>query len=548
MKNLTINRFSWLFVALVLCLGCNEDFLDEFRQDQLSADSFWSNEADAVAGLTAVYDALENQRGEPGWASLGLFDLLTPIGNCRNPAFRRLAEGIHDGTTGTVVQLWDNMYRGVVRANDFLEHVDDIPALNSNFEVARNRMKGEAHFLRAMYYYLLVEFYGDVPLFTDVPTVDDATTTTRTPKSEVLSLIKSDLDFAVSSLPLPGEEETGRATKGSALALRVKVSLYEKDWSRAATDAEAIMDLGYSLVPNYGDVISLDNENNEEVIFDVEHVFMNESEGGGTAEKMYAFRSSAGNGWSWVQPTLWLVEQYERVIPEPQEGVDYVNQDPERIPNSVYEVFEGRDPRLDHTIVRAGSYFLDKRGRDILYPHEFQAVNHSQVGMHMRKYVIPGEGTSANTDSPLDYIIFRYADILLNYVEAVAMRDGGAENVPQAILDQTINAVRARASDDLPLYVEGEITMEDIYRERIVELAMEGWTYFDMKRNGMIEMNDGFEVKGFRVQAGKSIELNPKTINQVRIFDASKHYLFPIPIREIERSERALTQNPGYTG
>ena len=87
--------------------------------------------------------------------------------------------------------------------------------------------------------------------------------------------------------------------------------------------------------------------------------------------------------------------------------------------------------------------------------------------------------------------------------------------------------------------------MDDIYRERICELAMEGWTYFDMKRNGMIEMNNGFEVMGFTVTAGTSIDFNPNKINQARIFDPAIHYLFPIPTDELERGEN-LTQNAGY--
>ncbi|MDN5210729.1 RagB/SusD family nutrient uptake outer membrane protein [Fulvivirgaceae bacterium BMA12] len=538
-KNISI----LLSILGMVTFSCQDDPLDITRNDELSSASFWSDESDANAGLTAVYDALESPRGEPGWSALGLFDLLTPIGNSRDRGFRNIAEGTHDPSTNRVNNLWDNMYRGVVRANDFLVNIEDIPFSGDDATEVKNRMIGEARFLRAMYYYMLVEFYGDVPLFTTVPTIEDAAAL-RAPKAEVLALIKEDITFAVNNLPSPGGEETGRATAGAALALRVKVALHEKDWSTAANAAEEIMGLGYGLVPDYANVINIDNENNEEVIFDVEHVFMNDSEGGGTAEKMYAFRNAAAFGWTVIQPTMWLVDQYERINPTPVEGVDYTNEDPGRIPNAVYEYFEGRDPRMDHTIIRAGSHFVDGTNTDILYPHDFQAVNHSQVGMAMRKYVIPGAGTSGNTDSPLDYIIFRYADILLNYLEAVAMRDG-VNTVSQTILDQTINAIRARASSQLPLYTAGNITMDDIYRERICELAMEGWTYFDMKRNGMIEMNNGFEVMGFTVTAGTSIDFNPNKINQTRIFDPAIHYLFPIPGNELERGE-SLSQNPGY--
>ena len=244
----------------------SEHYLVESCNDELSSASFWSDESDANAGLTAIYDALEPPSREPGWGSLGLFDLLTPIGNSRSGSYRSIAEGTHDADTRRVRGVWDNMYRGVVRANDFLVHIDDIPFTGDDATEVKNRMTGEARFLRAMYYYILVECFGDVPLFTTVPTVEDAAAP-RVPKAEVLALIT----FAVNNLPLPGDEETGRATIGAALALSVKVALYEKEWGIAADAAEDIMQLGYGLVPDYADVININNENNEEVIFDVEH-------------------------------------------------------------------------------------------------------------------------------------------------------------------------------------------------------------------------------------------------------------------------------------
>ena len=552
-----IYTYGLVLLVASFSISCDENFLETIPNNQLSAGSFWSNEADAQAGLTAVYDNLESPRGTLGWASLGLFDLLTPIGNSRDGSIRAVAQGTHDSGSGVARNLWNRAYRGVVRANDLIVNVENIEFTGTDGQDRKNLIVAEGRFLRAMFYYLLVEQFGDVPLFTTVPTVDDAGAI-RNPKSEVLQLMKGDVDFAINNLKTKADTQTGRATIGAALMLKAKIALYEKDWDTAASTTQQVMGLGYGLVPDYGDVISIDNENNEEVIFDVEHVFLNEAERGGSVEKLYAFRSSAASGWTWVQPTMWLVDQYERIIPNPQEGVDYVNEDPGRIPNEVYEYFEGRDPRMDHTIIRAGARFLDKVNNNILYPHQFQAINHSQVGMHMRKYVIPGEGTSANNDSPLDYVIFRYADALLMYAEALA-RQGTPDNInlqdaipasklSQAVLDQTVNAVRNRASGQLPAYVAGAITYEDLYKERIRELAMEGWTYFDMKRSGMIEINSGFEVRGFTVRAGTSIDFNPNVINNVRIFDPATHYLFPIPNGELERGTNLSEddQNPGY--
>ncbi|WP_282055818.1 RagB/SusD family nutrient uptake outer membrane protein [Maribacter luteus] len=542
----------------VIAFSCEDDFLDKYPEDQLSSATFWTDEKDAKASLISVYDALQpptNKNpylGCASWASLGVLADITPIGFERQShRLRPVGDGVHSGSNIYLSTAWTLGYRGIVRANDFLTHIDEIEFSGSNTDQVKNAMKGEAMFLRAMNYYWLVELFGDVPIFTQVPTVDDAATP-RSPKSEVLKLIKEDLAFAVTNLPRRADSEIGRATKGAAMALQVKTALYEGDWETAASVSEAIMELGdYDLVPDYGDVISLENENNEEVIFGVQHIFMNDAEPGSYVEKLYANASCASGGWSFIQPTLWFVDQFERIVQNPQEGIDYVNEgglnssgEP-KIPNEIYEYFEGRDPRMDHTILRPGSHFIDLNDNDIVYPHELNGPNHSFTGLHMRKYVIPGSGKSISWDGPLDYIIFRYADILLCHAEAVAMRDG-IGNVSQEVLDKTINKVRARASELLPKYTTGNITMDDIYRERICELGFEGWTYFDMKRSGMIEINNGYQVQGLKVIANETIEFNPDGIGNVRIFNPSVHYLWPIPSDEIQKSSNALVQNPGY--
>jgi hypothetical protein len=556
MKN--IKHLLTLLMLSVITWSCGDDFLERNPTDQLSSATFWTDEKDAQAGLVAIYDALQApSNGNPyragaSWASLGILDNVTPIGFERQTQrLRPVGDGVHDGANPFLATTWTLGYRGVVRANDFLTNIDNIEFSGANAEQVKNRMKGEAMFLRAMNYYWLVELYGDVPLFTQVPSVEDASTP-RSPKAEVLKLIKDDLEFAVANLPRRADAEIGRATKGSAMALQVKTALYERDWPTAASVSEAIMNLGdYDLVPDYGNVININNENNEEILFSVQHVFNNDAEDGSYVEKMYANASSASNGWTFIQPTLWFVEQFERIIPNPQEGIDYVNEGglnssgQPKIPNAIYEYFEGRDPRMDHTILRPGSHFIDLNDNDILYPHQLNGALHSFTGLHMRKYVIPGSGAALDWDGPLDYVIFRYADILLCHAEAVAMRDG-VGSVSQDVLDKTINKVRARASQLLPAYTAGNITMDDIYRERICELGYEGWTFFDMRRSGMIEINNGYQVQGLKVVVNQTVGFNPDGVGNVRIFDPAVHYLWPIPSDEIQRSSNALVQNPGY--
>lgn len=533
MKNNKVLTFL-ILVTFLFGSSCSSDFLDKQPHSALSSDTFWKTASDAEAGLTAIYDALQVGRGSLGWSMMGLFDLLTPVGHCRQGSINGIAAGNHDVSNGTTKGLWQNSYRGVVRANDFLANVDNMEVNDAEAELLK-QYKGEAQFLRAMFYFHLADMFGDVPLFTHVPTVDDAFAE-KSSKAEVLALVKSDLDAAAQVLPEQASV-AGRATKGAALAMRAKVAMLEEDWSSAKSALDQVMGLGYDLVPDYNNVISIENENNEEVIFDIQFIYANDAEAGGTHEKLYGNRSAEGSGWSWVQPALWFVDKFERI----DENPEYTIED-ERIPAEVYDYFEGLDPRMDATILRPGARFLDYRNENILLPYEMRNLNHSQTKLQMRKYVIPGDfDRTLSNDCPLNFIVLRYADILIMKAEVEANLAGGAANVSQDVLDATINKVRARASELLPAYTTGSITMENIYDEYIKEISFEGWMYFNFKRWGWIEQNDGYEVKGLTVN-NDGVSFNPKPI-QTRIFEAPKHYFFPIPESEMERAEN-LTQNP----
>ncbi|TKG94912.1 RagB/SusD family nutrient uptake outer membrane protein [Puteibacter caeruleilacunae] len=533
MKKIRYTAFT-LIITLLFASSCSDDFLDKQPNGALSVSTFWQTADDAEAGLTAIYDALQVGRGQFGWSMMGLFDLLTPIGHCRQGSVNGVAAGNHDVSNGQTKGLWTNSYRGVVRANDLLTNIDNIEVSEADAERVK-QYKAEAQYLRAMFYFHLADMFGDVPLFSHVPEVEDAFME-KSSKEAVIDQIITDLDAAIAVLPVEASV-AGRATKGAALTMRAKVAMMEEDWSGAKAAIDQVLTLGYDLVPNYSDVISIDNENNEEVIFDIQFIFANDAEGGGTHEKLYANRSSEASGWSWVQPALWYVDKMERIDPDP----DYVIED-DRIPAEVYDYFEGRDPRMDATILRPGSHFLDYRNIDILHPYEMRNLNHSQTKMQMRKYVIEGDyDRTLSNDSPLNFIVLRYADVLLMKAEVEAKLAGSAASLSQDMLDATINKVRARASELLPAYTAGNITMENIYDEYIKELGFEGWMYFNFKRWGWIEMNDGYEVMGLTVN-NDGVSFNSTPI-QTRIFEAPKHYFFPVPESEMERAEN-LTQNP----
>ncbi|MCY1719369.1 RagB/SusD family nutrient uptake outer membrane protein [Prolixibacteraceae bacterium Z1-6] len=527
-----------LFAAIVMMLAACEDMLDKQPLDKISGATFWLSPADAEAGIQACYDALQcrGTSKNMSYELWGLMDCFTPAAHPRDGGKFAIASGTHDPSNGDVASMWASAYKGIARCNDFLIHIDDI-SFAENESGRKERMKGEALFLRALFYYQLTMIYGDVPLILDVQEVSEAMVP-RNPQAEVIQSIYDDLDVAVNSLPATySGSDIARASKGAALTLKTKVQLLEEDFAGAAASAKAVIDSKvYSLQPNFPDVFNFRNENNSEVIFDIQFIsFVND---GNCFEKMYSTRSHSSWGWTWIHPSLWLVEKFEKIEEEPE----YTIED-DRIQPEVYDYFEGRDPRMDWTIIRPGAHTVINGNVDVLYPYGISGYTHSRTGMTVRKTIIEGEGGIAY-DSPNNWILFRLADVLLMYAEAKTETLNGV--IADASVYDAINEVRARASDKLPLYEVGSLTkeemLENIRNESIRELALEGWLYPRFKRWDWLKLNDGFELMGMKTN-GDICTFADSPILTCQYFDYYKWWPIPQQERDINTN---LTQNSGY--
>ena len=533
-----ISKYLLTLFIVVLTFSC-ADVLDEQPNDVVAETTFWQTSTDAEAGLVACYDALraENDHTAFSWERWAMFDMLTPMGTVRNGRIRGLSTSTISPGDLNIERPWRAHYRGLVRTNDFVNRIDEIPFAD---EERKNSLIGEGRFLRAMYSFALTMVWGDVPFFDRVPDLSDIEVD-KTSSADIIAQIKEDLAIAVDKLP-DTPNDAGRAGKGAAHMLRLKLALYEEDWGAAVSSAEAIMDLGiYDLEPDYAGIFTLSNENNSEVIFDVQAIADSDIEPGNTFERMFSGRFSSNNGWSWMNPGLWLIDKYEVIDPNP----DYVQEDP-RIPTALYDYFEGRDPRMDANIIRPGAHFTGKGGTDFLYPF-VNNYTHSRTGLHARKYVITGDDSRNGTGaSPMNFIIFRYADALLHWAEAKVRQNPGAALGDQGVID-AINRIRERASDQLPLHTVGTFVNIDellaaIYDERVRELAMEGWLYWDFKRWGWIEDRDGFDVMGIVSLDSVWFSSSP-SVTQVWI--PGKDEYFPIPQADLDLNP-GLGQNPGW--
>ncbi|TDN78731.1 putative outer membrane starch-binding protein [Salegentibacter sp. 24] len=337
--------------------------------------------------------------------------------------------------------VWSYDYEGISRANQAIEILenDEILSTTSLTEDERKRLLGEAYFLRAFYYFDLVNYFGDVPLLTE-PLDNFAAAyevSERTPKQEVLNLIREDLAAAVNLLPMSKyskPSEPWRVSIGAAKAMQAKVALYQEEWNAVISHIEELQSWGfYALNPHYFDSFDVSKEFQEsEVIFAYDHQEgQTPSKGNGLAALM---------GWGFVAPT-----------------------------DDFIDAFENEDPRLEYTV-----------------ESDEQSV-HKLLGTTDGRY-------KGNADSPGNRIYIRYADVLLWKAEAL-IETGQVE----AGLE-IINQIRMRAentpgldgtSSDLEMYSNTGFSQEEalqiLYKERRLELGFESHRFNDLKRWGLAD-------------------------------------------------------------
>ncbi len=504
----------YIIILMGTFFSC-DNFLELNPETSVSEGTYWKTEKDLTAAVNSVYEVLHSDRT---FDEFGMLDVFTDIAASRTVSpFNSMSIGTFDSNHAIILARWQNCYEGIVRANDVLAHVDDMDEVEDD---VKNERKGEALFLRAFYYFNLVYFFGDTPLLLNVPTLDDAYIE-RTPVDDVITQMHLDLDDA-NNLLTQSPTDVGRATKGAALTLKAKIYMQESQFEKAIPVLQQIMGLGYSLYNDYSKLFLVEGENNAEVIFDVQFASGTGQSQGNKFNTYYGNKSLKAAGWSWFLPTKELIELYETK----EDGLADV--DP---------MFDKKDPRMDMTVIRPGATFVDKNDNVCNYPAQVNNYSHAQTGIHCRKFVIEGSSPDADFsgywDSPQNWIFFRYADVLLMYAEAVNEVDGPVSSVYDAI-----NQVRQRSSVGMPV-IEGGKTKEEmreiVHRERGVELALEGWRYFDLKRWGLLkEVNNGFKV--INISNGSTVV--------TRVFN-DYHNLWPIPLTEIDRNPN-LDQNPGY--
>ncbi len=492
-----------IYTGMVIILtfySCNESFLDTVATDSYNEANWWQTESQVISSLNGCYAILRNDQiyGTSAFREENISPNSYSMGG-DSP----LDIGTHNsGNDNRFSGKWNAYYEGIGRVNDLLDNIDKV-----EMESALNkRIKGEASFLRALFYYNLVNYYGGVPLILASPNFEEQGNLPRNTRQEVIDQVLIDLDNAISILPSSySGSDIGRATKGAALAYKARVLLYESRWAEAAQTAKLVIDMDqYSLFPNYRGLFMLENEGNDEVIFDVQYVVPEYSTQWDIIIELQIN----------VAPTLDLVNSY------------LMNDGKSIQESSLYnpeQPYENRDPRLLQSIVIPGYMY---RGGIVSESKYFS------TGYGFKKFATYKDDVAEPNiiNSEINFIVIRYADVLLMYAEAKNEAAGSDVSVYDAL-----HQVRERAGmPDVPAGLTKEQMREVIRHERRIELAGEGLYYHDIRRWRTAEAVMNADV------------LNSKgEFLQKRSFNPQRDYLWPI--HEVTLQENpALEQNPEY--
>ncbi|RCW33266.1 RagB/SusD family nutrient uptake outer membrane protein [Marinilabilia salmonicolor] len=530
-----MRKYIIILVFGFLTASCGESFLDLAPKDALSPATFWKSESDLELALTGCYSGFES----------GDWLMYRECGS--DNAFNNFPwEGWTNIGNGTLSAADPGSsyfsYTTIYRCNELIANVSTMDLEASTLEV----YEAQARFIRAYKYYQLVINYGDVPLVTENFGSPEEAKIPRDSREKVLTFIQDELKDIIEVLPEAySSDDFGKATKGAAQTLLMRIHLYYGEYEKALTVAQSIE--GYSLNSTFSGVFSPDNEQNDEVILSVQHT-----------PDMYSidftpYLPNGSGGWSSVVPTQSLVDSYEMAsgltIQEAEELGQYDPQNP----------FVNRDPRLRASIIYPGQvwqgdvYSSVEEGDANYYQ---TADNASKTGYNFRKYL---NYLDASPDEPywnsgLNIIVFRYAEVLLTIAEA-KVELGEIDDELYAALD----AVRLRAgmpAVDRTRYNTVENLRALVRNERRVEFAMEGLRRDDIIRWEIAEEVMNGPLYGTKLGAVLDSEQDNGDYNvqltgdpifvETRKFEAPKHYLLPIPQSAIDKNPELKPNNPGY--
>lgn len=609
MKNI-IRKYVMAGMVACTMTACNDSFLERTPTNDLNDVAFWHSESDLKTYMNGVY----NQAGNNGTYKFMIGFHSSPWNEKLSGPYpmeamsdnfatmdgtqawaSAVAAGIENQPSGNPnYGSWD--WQLLRRINVFLSNYERATGVA---ESVRNQYAGEALFFRAWFYLYMVQTYGDVPLITrPLETSDlDVLYGPRTSRKEVMAQVLEDINKACDYLPA-GNWGDNRVNKGTALALKARIGLYEGTYRKyhklgdeaeflnaCVSACEQLMGMGYEIYntgnPSHDYTVLFTTEDLGTIN---EVIFYRKYAEGLQRHRMCGYTVNLRNGGTKDFVDDFLCLDADGVARPVALSHDYSNDTPE-------QEFTNRDPRLSQTFLAPGNdaaaaLFIDNAHATRVFPRIGNMNGWPTLtGYHSIKYYIREQDKKGFGQETHDYPLFRYAEVLLNYAEAKAELG----SCDQAVLDKTINVLRDRVGmphltvnpEMDPKYAGYGISslLVEIRRERRVELSFEYLRYQDLMRwawgeklkERVLGMRledadfadpryDGAITKGGTAEAGKNpvfvfkaadgkqyidAYANTNYAAERRSFDPKKDYLRPIPSSAISANEN-LEQNPGW--
>ncbi len=514
----TIFKYCLAASLVLSATACKKSLdLDIENPNRQDESNFWRTSNDALAGINALYGNFY-RNGAPGsrWQPFYM-DVRSDDGYSTSPWNELRSIGALNITQYSFEvnrDTWGHHWRGVFRANQVITNVPKV-----EMEAGlRDRYVGEAKFLRALYYYNLVSIWGNIPLILEPSNPADKPS--QVPQEQVWAQIEKDLTDAIATLPASYTgDDIGRATKGAAYAMLGRVHLQQKEYQPAA-DALAWLISGpgqslYDLVPNYYDNFKHTTENNKESVFEIQFKMRAENSGeDGPASNVGTSRSPffgpPGHGFNDANMHRWVVHEFLK------ENTATGERDPRL---AVTALYDSTDPAGPNVTMVYGSTFASKN---------YSADIRNRVWYH--KYLDDYFLRNEPFNSPINFRVIRFADVLLMYAEA--LNGLGRTADAYAHVDRVRQrAGLARLSVVRPGMNQAQF-LQQLMHERITELTGEAVRWNDLARWGYFD--DPTKLNELKAR-------DPEFNN----FEIGKNKFMPIPQSELDINPN-LIQNPKW--
>lgn len=594
-----------LLTALCILTACNDDFFDQVPDDRITIEQVFQRTSYSEKYLATVYSYIRDEShrtaGVP-WDPCS--DDLDVTYDRKDYNSFKINLG-NWSASSNYYEYWSHYYRGIRSATYFIQHIGSNQEMlddPTRGPIVVEQYKNEARFLRAWFYYCLLRQYGpcvllgDEVLPGDLDRDDVKMNLPRSSYDECVDYIVGELDDMIDNNRLPlhftvqADKDYGRATLAMCMGLKSRVLLLaasdqfngnpayanvvntdgkhlfstRKDpekWNKAAQAAKDVIDLGiFDLYKEYhtdGTLdpylscrnVFLENWNSEVMMVRISN------------ELKHWERSASPrqfSGYESMGATQQLVDAFRMkdgtaITPDKESGYSKANySDPKSgwvfAPAGTRNMFVNREPRFYVNICFNGAYWIgDQKTRIQLYytggSGKKGTWDFPRSGYIAIKNVSPSSNPKNGNYIKRPFVIMRYAEILLNYVEALNEYDPG-----NADIETYLNKIRERGGlGPVQSDLNQSQMREQIRLERRIELCFEQLRYFDTRRWLIADQTDGGPFYGMNVDAGNSFTdeaFYEKTVFETRVF-RPEFYLFPIPQSEINRDPQ-IVQNPGW--